>query len=204
MPEWIVDLLIAGIVSMAIFAVVAIGLYLVARRLFILAADRAARQIEDLLTHAARRASVAMPGRMSSTVAPSLADQSSTGFARYAQASGRDEAHVRREFQQTIEHMARLMDSLVKLPLVGPIGLDAVFGLFPFVGDATSAAVSLSLVARCLKYGLPSELVAKLLANVLADALVGTVPLVGDLADIWFRANQRNAALVREYLDKHP
>ncbi|MCA1586830.1 MAG: DUF4112 domain-containing protein, partial [Acidobacteria bacterium] len=65
-----------------------------------------------------------------------------------------------------------------------------------------SAVVSLSLVARSLKYGIPRELVVKMLANVLVDALLGAVPLVGDLADIWFRANTRNVTLLREYLDR--
>ena len=46
----------------------------------------------------------------------------------------------------------------------------------------------------------PREIIARMLANVLVDMLVGAVPVVGDLADIWFRANQRNVTLLREYL----
>jgi hypothetical protein len=72
--------------------------------------------------------------------------------------------------------------------------------LFPVAGDATSAAVSVLLVARSIKYGIPREIIARMLANVLIDLLMGTIPLAGDLADIWFRANARNVALLREYL----
>jgi hypothetical protein len=60
--------------------------------------------------------------------------------------------------------------------------------------------VSVMLIARSLKYGIPREIIARMLANVLLDLLVGAIPIAGDLADIWFRANARNVALLREYL----
>ena len=40
-----------------------------------------------------------------------------------------------------------------------------------------------------------------MLANVLFDVVIGAVPVAGDLADIWFRANTRNVAILREYLE---
>ena len=67
-------------------------------------------------------------------------------------------------------------------------------------GDTISAGVSVWLIARSLRYGVPSDVIARMLANVLVDLLVGAVPVVGDLADIWFRANERNISLLREYL----
>jgi hypothetical protein len=59
-------------------------------------------------------------------------------------------------------------------------------------------------VARSLRYGPPAALVSKMLANVLTDTLIGAIPLIGVLGDIWFRANERNAALLREYLQQRP
>ena len=41
----------------------------------------------------------------------------------------------------------------------------------------------------------------RMLANVLFDVIVGAVPVAGDLADMWFRANMRNVAILREYLE---
>jgi len=67
-------------------------------------------------------------------------------------------------------------------------------------GDAASAAVSVSLIAKSVRYGIPREIITKMLANVLVDLVLGAIPLVGDLADIWFKANERNVALLREYL----
>jgi hypothetical protein len=72
--------------------------------------------------------------------------------------------------------------------------------LFPVAGDATSAAVSVLLIARSIKYGVPREIIARMLGNVLFDLLVGAIPIAGDLADMWFRANMRNVEILREYL----
>jgi len=63
--------------------------------------------------------------------------------------------------------------------------------------------VSLTLIIRGLQFGIPRELVAKMLVNVLMDLLLGAVPLVGDVADVWFRANARNVALMKEFLEGH-
>jgi hypothetical protein len=68
-------------------------------------------------------------------------------------------------------------------------------------GDAASAAVSVYLIAKSLKYGVPHDVIARMLANVLVDMLLGAVPVAGDIADLMFRANIRNVAILREYLD---
>ena len=98
----------------------------------------------------------------------------------------------------------KIMDSAVTLPIVGRVGLDAVLDLIPVFGNFAGAAVSLTLIARTLQYGPPPSLVSKMLSNVLVDVILGAIPVVGPLADIWFRANDRNAALMREFLDSRP
>ena len=60
----------------------------------------------------------------------------------------------------------------------------------------------MSLVARSLKYGVPHDVIARMLGNVLFDLLLGAVPVAGDVADIWFRANTRNIAVLRKFLDE--
>ena len=94
------------------------------------------------------------------------------------------------------------MDSAIRLPVLGPVGLDALISMVPVVGDLAAGALSLTLVARSLRYGPPAALVSKMLANVLTDMLLGAIPVVGVLADIWFKANERNATLMREYLQQ--
>ena len=108
----------------------------------------------------------------------------------------------RRIFGIQIDRLARIMDSAITLPILGRVGLDAVLDLVPVVGNFAGAAVSLTLIARTLQYGPPPSLVSRMLSNVLVDVILGAIPVVGPLADMWFKANDRNAALMREFLDR--
>ena len=121
---------------------------------------------------------------------------------RLCAGNGIDVSEADRRFGLYIDRYARLMDSAIRLPLLGPVGLDAIISMVPVVGDLAAGALSLTLVARSLRYGPPPALVSKMLANVLTDLLLGAIPFVGVLADIWFRANDRNAALMREFLQR--
>ena len=177
----------------------AIG-YFVLRRLFDHVSDRVANQMGRVLAQAANRAATTTVGQQTERAARAAAGRF-THFGEYAAAQGLSEEEARREFARSIEQTARLMDSAVDLPIIGPVGLDALLGLFPLAGDAVAAAVSVSLIARSLKYGIPREIIAQMLGNVLLDLLIGALPGVGDVADMWFRSNSRNAALLRKYLE---
>ncbi|MEY4094040.1 MAG: hypothetical protein RLZZ53_1239 [Acidobacteriota bacterium] len=124
-----------------------------------------------------------------------------TGVARCAAARGIgiDEAH--RIFGVQIDRLARIMDGAITLPIVGRVGLDAVLDLIPVVGNIAGASISMSLILRALQYGPPPALVSRMLSNVLVDVILGAIPVVGPLADLWFRANEKNAALMREFLE---
>jgi hypothetical protein len=96
------------------------------------------------------------------------------------------------------------MDSAVTIPILGKVGLDAVLSLVPGVGSLAGTAFALTLVARTLRYGPPPVLVSKMLANVLVDLILGALPFLGFFADMWFKANDRNAQLMREFLNSRP
>ena len=191
-----------GVAVILLVAVAAVGVtgYLVLRRLFDHASDRVANQMGRVLAQAANRAATTKVGQQTERAARAAAGRF-THFGEYAAAQGVSEDEARREFARSIERTARIMDSAVDLPLIGPVGLDALLGLFPVAGDTVAAAVSVSLIARSLKYGIPREIIAQMLGNVLFDLLMGAVPVVGDVADMWFRSNSRNVALLREYLE---
>ena len=195
------DLLTTIALVLLFFGLGAIGVYFFVRWLLQQAADRAVRQVEGAMVKLSRHDRMAALGRAARSVAQGVGGERLTGWGRYAAAEGVTSAQAKEQFQKHIARIATLMDSAVEIPVLGRVGLDAVLGLFPFVGDATSAAVSLTLIARGLQFGIPRELVAKMLANVLMDLLLGAVPLVGDVADVWFRANARNVALMREFLE---
>ena len=166
----------------AFVVVLAIGIvgYFVARWLFVRTAERMAREVDRRVGAAAAHAF--------------------TRLANYAEATGIPLDEANRFFGAHIDRLATLMDSAIRVPVIGRVGLDAVIGLVPVVGDLAGTAVSLTLIARTLRYGPPSALVSKMLANVAVDLVLGAIPFVGFFADVWFKANERNAELMREYL----
>ena len=169
-------------VAFVLVTVLSVAGFVVARGLFIQTAERMSHTID-------RRVGGMAAGAF-------------THLAAYARAVGIDPAEADRRLGQHIDRFARLMDSAVRLPLIGPVGLDPLISLVPVVGDLAAGALSLTLVARSLRYGPPAALVSKMLANVLTDLILGAIPVVGIFGDIWFKANERNAALLRDYLQQ--
>jgi hypothetical protein len=105
------------------------------------------------------------------------------------------------QIQQFVERLSRWMDSAFEVPVVGwRFGWDALIGLLPGVGDAATTLVALYIVALAGKVGLPRVTVARMGLNVAIDMLLGSLPLVGDLFDVYFKANVRNARLLNERL----
>jgi hypothetical protein len=171
-------------VAFVIILVIAVAGYFALRWIFMRAADRMAAVIDRSIGGVAGRAF--------------------TRLARFAEARGIGIDEAQRIFGFQIDRLAKIMDSAVTLPIVGRVGLDAVLDLIPVVGNFAGAAVSLTLIARTLQYGPPPSLVSKMLSNVLVDVILGAIPIVGPLVDMWFKANDKNAALMREFLDSRP
>lgn len=185
--------------ALVLLAVIGVAGYVVLRWVFVRVSGHVSDKLAAAIVTAGTHAAGTRVGQRSAGAAKAAAERL-TRLGVYAAAANIPEDVARRQFVESIERVARLMDGAVRLPLVGPVGLDALLGLIPVAGDAASAAVGLSLVARSLKYGVPPDLIARMLGNVLTDLLFGAIPIVGDLADLWFRANQRNTDLLRAYL----
>jgi hypothetical protein len=194
----VLEFLLGVAMGVAVLGGVAVAGYFVLRRLFERAAHRVADDIGDALAELSNRAAATRFGQR--TASATKAARRFTRLEAYAAAGGMSDETARREFTESIERIARNMDSAVRLPIVGPVGLDAALGLFPVAGDAASAAVSVLLIARSLRYGVPNEIIARMLGNVLVDVMLGAVPVVGDMADMLFRANERNVSLLKAYL----
>ncbi|WP_343528653.1 DUF4112 domain-containing protein [Sphingomonas sp.] len=106
--------------------------------------------------------------------------------------------------RQRIEAMERLLERAIVLPgLNRPLGLDAILGLVPVVGDIAAAALGSYIIWEARNLGLSRFQMARMMGNVGFDALLGFVPLVGDAADFLFRSNTRNLRIIRKHLDKH-
>ena len=100
-----------------------------------------------------------------------------------------------------VRWLASVMDDRYVVPGT-PIrfGWDSILGLFPGLGDVLTSIISLLIVHHAWQTGASTFTLARMLGNVGADFLVGSVPFVGDLFDVAFKANRRNARLLEQHL----
>ena len=95
--------------------------------------------------------------------------------------------------------ISRVLDDLVRIPgTERRIGLDPFFGLLPGLGDWLPLLVSFDLLVSAARLGAGFAVLARMLGNIVLDALIGTVPLAGDLFDLGWKANRRNLALLED------
>ncbi|KAB1075524.1 DUF4112 domain-containing protein [Methylobacterium planeticum] len=102
-----------------------------------------------------------------------------------------------------LEKLAHLLDSAFLIPGTNRrVGIDAVLGLVPIVGDFAGMLMSSYIVYEAKRLGVPRWLLARMALNVAFDGMVGVVPLAGDLFDAAFKANRRNVRLLRRHLER--
>ena len=105
----------------------------------------------------------------------------------------------------TSRRLARLMDDLVTVPGTRfGIGLDAVIGLVPGIGDLVGSAISGTIMVDGVRHRVPVPVLAIMAWNLVLDAALGVVPFVGDLADVAHRANRKNLRLLERAVEANP
>ena len=82
------------------------------------------------------------------------------------------------------------------------VGLDALIGLVPFLGDLVGVPLSTYIVAEAARLGASRGVLARMVLNVAVEGLAGLVPLAGDVFDAAWKANQRNVRLLGAWLDQ--
>lgn len=103
--------------------------------------------------------------------------------------------------ERRVERLAWLMDSALRIPGTGiRFGADNVLGLVPGVGDAAAFAISAYVVYEAHRLGAPEKMLGRMAANVAIDAVVGSVPILGDVFDVAFKANRRNVEMLRSHI----
>ena len=152
------------------------------------------RWVAYRITH---RIAVLAEHQVAATLAPGVS-RTQARFARPPVISGDYRARRLRQ----LERFAWLMDRVIPLPIIGGVGLDAVLGLFPIAGDVASLMISSVLIVRAAQLGAPPELISRLIAIQIIDLLVGLVPVIGDLADAGYHANERSVDLLRAWLQE--
>ena len=103
-----------------------------------------------------------------------------------------------------VEHLrqvARLMDGVFEIPgLKTRIGLDSLLGLFPGLGDLLSSLVTLYILQAAADHGVSRWTMSRMAVNSLVDLTFGSVPVAGDVFDIYWKANERNVELLQRHV----
>ena len=98
-----------------------------------------------------------------------------------------------------LRSIARILDNAVELPGTKfRVGLDALLGLIPGVGDVVGFLVGTYILTTAVRLGIPKAVIGQMLLNIGTDAALGSVPLAGDVFDAAWRANSKNVALLEK------
>lgn len=101
---------------------------------------------------------------------------------------------------QGLDAFSKLLDSQFRIPGTNTtFGLDFIIGLVPYAGDLISFLFSGGLVLTMAKHGASGQVLAKMLLNIVLDTVVGSVPLFGDIFDLYFKSNRRNYYLLKKH-----
>jgi hypothetical protein len=106
--------------------------------------------------------------------------------------------------QRLLERLHRyawLLDNSIPIPGIGyRIGLDPIIGLLPGIGDAIGAILSMVIVAEGARSGIPRVILLRMAWNIAVEMVLGTIPLLGNLFDMTWKANVRNVRLLEKYM----
>jgi hypothetical protein len=101
---------------------------------------------------------------------------------------------------ETLRALQRLLDTAFRVPGTSiRFGWDPIVGLIPWVGDVLTALFACALVVQAHQMRLPKVVQLRMLMNVGIDVLVGVVPFAGDIADVFWKANTRNLAILERH-----
>ena len=101
----------------------------------------------------------------------------------------------------TLRRLTWLLDDAIRLPLGLRVGLDALIGLVPGLGDVVGGAAALYGIGVAWRLGAPGVVLARMVVNASVDSLIGAIPLLGDLWDVGFASHRRNLAILEHWLE---
>jgi hypothetical protein len=109
----------------------------------------------------------------------------------------------KKQIQGRLNRLAWLLDASIPIPGTRfSIGLDALIGLVPFLGDLVGVLLSTYIVGEAARLGASRTVLARMVFNVAVEGLAGLVPLAGDVFDAAWKANQRNVRLLAAWLEQ--
>ena len=103
------------------------------------------------------------------------------------------------EIDQSLARLSWLLDELFRIPgLRWRVGLDALVGLIPVIGDTATTIASLYILASAVRYRVPKVTLLRMGLNIAIDYALGSLPLVGDLFNAWWKSNRKNVLLLQQ------
>ncbi len=101
-----------------------------------------------------------------------------------------------------VRRLAKLLDTRWKIPGIGVrFGIDPVLGLIPGAGDLVAGAISTYVIIKAHRLGAPKSMLVKMAGNVAVDTIVGSVPILGSVFDLFYKASTRNLRLLQTHLE---
>ena len=105
--------------------------------------------------------------------------------------------------RERLTKFANLLDTAFRIPGTGiRFGLEPILGVVPVVGDVLGKGLSVYIVWKAWQLGVPPARLARMLGNIAVDLAIGTVPLVGDIGDVFWRASKYNVRILDEHLER--
>jgi hypothetical protein len=111
-----------------------------------------------------------------------------------------------RSVRQRIEGMEKLLERMFVIPGINkPVGLDVILDIIPGVGTISAAALGGYIAWEARNLGMSKWQIARMAGNIGFDMLLGAIPWVGAIPDLFFRSNTRNVRIIKRHLDTyHP
>jgi hypothetical protein len=108
---------------------------------------------------------------------------------------------TRGDVRARLEWLAWLLDSSIPVPGTRfTIGIDALIGLFPFIGDLVGVALSSYIINEAARLGASRAVLLRMAFNVGVEGVVGIIPIAGDVFDAAWKANQKNVRLLDQWV----
>ncbi len=102
---------------------------------------------------------------------------------------------------ERLDKLSQLLDTRFRV-LGIPFGYDAILGLVPGIGDAASLGISTYIVAEGWRLGARKRAIARMGFNIVGDAVLGAIPILGTIIDVGWKANRRNVDLLKRELSR--
>lgn len=101
-----------------------------------------------------------------------------------------------------LERFSRMADNAIAIPFTRfRIGIEPLIGLVPVLGDFAGLMMSCYVLLEAQRAGATTQVKRQMIRNMLIDFFGGLIPVIGDAFDFAWKANARNAQLLRDYLE---